>query len=110
MRAKATRVLRTLLARRGREGRLEKYQTLDPLLDCTRPGAKTLMLPQWGQPAARCPPWEQKAHCTLLRDPSGWREENWGHVRLAVFKISQAASAWWAAARRPTTKERGRKL
>ena len=75
MRAKATRVLRTLLARRGREGRLEKYQTLDPLLDCTRPGAKTLMLPQWGQPAARCPPWEQKhtALCLGIRAAGGRR-------------------------------------
>ena len=81
MRTKATRVLRSV---------------------------KTLMPPQWGQPAARRPP--LKAHCTLLRDPSGWRQENWRHVRLAAFKISQAASAWWAAcARRPTTKERSRK-
>ena len=75
MRAKATRVLRTLLARRGREGRLEKYQTLDPLLDCTRPGAKTLMLPQWEQPAARRPPWEQKhtALCLGIRAAGGRR-------------------------------------
>ena len=43
--------------------------------DCTRPGAKTLMLPQWGQPAARRPPWEQKhtALCLGIRAAGGRR-------------------------------------
>ena len=47
--------LRTPLAREGEKGRLENYHTLDQLLDCTRLGVTALLLPQSGQPAARCP-------------------------------------------------------